>query len=383
LPSPHSDRIAVVSIARRFDDPYAMPLDRLYPAIGQNTGNYMFTEAMFRLIAGQAESVGFRFDPAEVNALFDHMVIPAANWLNPKSDWSDLAARVAALNIPVTLIGLGLQAASDKLDEVVVTPSALDMVRMIAAKSPAVSVRGAFTARWLASQGITNTVVTGCPSLYMEHLAGPSPRQSGEVVLQSTRYALNPAFVAGNSVHRKMFALAGALDLPMVYQSERDEMHYLMTGRWPQAANPDLAALYGLPNVRSVESWLSRKGQVFFDLATWSRFLKGHRGVVGTRLHGVILSLISGVPAVLVPHDSRTREMAAFAGIPQVAPEVVRPSMSGADLAALVDEADLAPWRERRRENAGVMAKFLSEAGLSPAPLALFGASSDPVGVAA
>jgi hypothetical protein len=383
VPSDAIAKIAVVSIARRFEHPYAMPLDRLFPAIGQNTGNFMFTEAMFRLIEGQAESVGFRFDPAAVNAKFDHMVIPAANWLNPKSDWSDLAARLAALSIPVTLIGLGLQAASDRLDEVVVTPSALDLVRLIASRSPAISVRGAFTARWLATQGITNVVVTGCPSLYMEHLARPARRHSGEVVLQSTRYALTPGFVAGTSVHRHVFELAGALDLPMVFQSEKDEIHHLMTGRWPAAAPAEMASLYGLPSLKAAESWLTRKGQVFFDVSVWSRFLKAHRGVVGTRLHGVILALISGVPALLVPHDSRTREMAAFAGIPQVAPEAIRTGMSAADLAGLVDAADLSAWGTCRAKNAKVMARFLTEAGLTPARLALFGASSDPVGVAA
>ncbi len=52
------------------------------------------------------------------------------------------------------------------------------------------------------------------------------------------------------------------------------------------------------------------------NLAVWSTLVRSADIVLGTRMHGTIMALLSGTPALLFYHDERTRELAEFRGLP-------------------------------------------------------------------
>lgn len=56
------------------------------------------------------------------------------------------------------------------------------------------------------------------------------------------------------------------------------------------------------------------------DMNDWWNYLKENNFnySFGSRIHGTIMALLSGVPATIVTMDSRTREMAEFFSIPHV-----------------------------------------------------------------
>jgi polysaccharide pyruvyl transferase WcaK-like protein len=56
----------------------------------------------------------------------------------------------------------------------------------------------------------------------------------------------------------------------------------------------------------------------FFDVGEWLDYASTVDLTLGSRLHGAIAALIAGRPALLVTHDSRTKEMAIQAGIPSI-----------------------------------------------------------------
>ncbi len=368
-------RIGVVSI-RRDPDPSTKPFDHLYQAIGRNTGNLMFTEAVYRLIDADLEQIGFDFDPATVNKNFDAVVVPAANWLRANQEWDWLTDRLDQLKMPVTVIGLGVQANEMDVSAVRVSPSARRLAEFFSKSAPLMSVRGNFTRDWLNSIGIKNVVVTGCPSLYMNIFEQRPVPSDGKIVFQSTRYEISEAFLSRKSINRKIFWFASSFDSPMIYQSEPEEMMLLTSGvsaaTLPEKKQELLMQLYGCTSVAELDDFLRRNGRVFFNLMEWSDFVQKHRAVFGTRLHGSIVALNSGRPAILVPHDTRTAEVASFAGIQTLHGPSVLACERYDEIDDLFARSNLQRYRDIRAKNQQIFIKFLQENDLKPNFKAMF-----------
>jgi polysaccharide pyruvyl transferase WcaK-like protein len=313
-------RIGVVGISPSVERPEAMPFHQLYNAVGKNTGNLMFTQAMFRQLAGKVTRIGFSFNTDQINQKFDSIVIPAANWLNSHTDWTWFIKLIERIEIPVITIGIGLQAQTLDKSAVMVHPTSIELAKTLSQKAASISTRGNFTRDWLHSIGIDNVVSTGCPSLYMK-VVDSIDKQSGRgIVLQSTRHKLTEKFLNDTGINRQIYRLAGRLNMDIIYQSEMEEIEYNVYGNSQTYCNEEnlkrLIPLYGFSNFSDLISYLDEHGKIFFDINQWSAFLKTHSGLVGTRLHGTILALNAGVAAILIPHDSRTAELIDFAKLP-------------------------------------------------------------------
>jgi hypothetical protein len=365
-------KIGVVSIPREASH-QDYPFKVFYEKIGMNTGNYMFTEAMFRQIKGDLHHIGFGYDPEVINREFDHIVIPAANWLNSYSQWDWLTDIVDKTEIPVTTIGIGLQADSLNIADVKISDSSVRLAKMLARKSPYISTRGDFTRDWLNSIGIENVITTGCPSLYMRLQESQESYVTRSVednfVIQSTRYGINSQFLNSTDINRTLFALAARCDSYMIYQSEIEEIICLLYGVASNENNLQerlhlMANLYALQNKEEMIDYIIRRGKVFLSIDEWSSFVRGTRGVLGTRLHGAILSLNSDVPAILIPHDSRTKELIEFAKIPSISPDDAVLAGSRSDIMKNIAEANIKQFRETRDWNAAIYRAFLAACNL-------------------
>lgn len=339
--------------------------------IKTNTGNYLFTEAAYRNISGNPVWVGFNFDPDFVNANFDHVILPAANWINASDGLQGLVNRLKKIELPITCMGLGAQAKStdSRLEELNLSKTSIELAHVIAEKCVLISVRGAFTQQVLGQLGVSNTIVTGCPSLYMDLPLGKRDTTPTEaIILQGTRYNMGRHFLKSDSLDRRIFALAGKFGHDVIYQSEAFEISYL-SGRRPsdwesEVVRAGLHELYGFSDAQGLKSYLDVHGHVFTEIDKWSEFVKLRSGVIGTRLHGVIMALNSGVPAVLLPHDSRTQEIADFAGIPTAHPDEVFEEQSfGVRLPSDMSDK-LKNFAATRVENRRIYVEFLMLNGL-------------------
>nr|WP_321361159.1 polysaccharide pyruvyl transferase family protein [uncultured Hyphomonas sp.] len=364
-------KTGILSILPRIDARSASSFDRLYQMVGQNTGNLLFTNAVWNQIAGPKERINFTFDPGKLNEQLGALVIPAANWLSPRVDFSHLADLVEKLTIPVVLIGLGAQDAGYS-GQVTVPDGTVRFVRAVAQRSSSVSVRGDYTRQILAGFGITNVTVTGCPSLYHNFRPFTPPRSKLHVrfdrgLFHATRYSASYApFARTKSLQRDLFQLAYQNGMDILFQSEPEEMR-LLTGLDLENAFDDrlkglLLEIYGAQDWDKLVDYVLSHGRLFFDVDEWSRALDYYDYVLGTRLHGTIMALNSGVPAVLVHHDSRTREMAEFAAIPSVALE--NASLDPKKIVKLLNGIEWKAYYDRREQNAVLYKQFLLENAL-------------------
>lgn len=369
--SSFAKRIGVVSLKQSIENPAETKFEYLYQAIGLNTGNFMFTNAVFRHIDGDLVRIGFSFNPEKINKEFDALVIPAANWINDRTDWTWFVDLLEKIEIPIITIGIGLQAESMDIGKVRVSESSMRLIRLLSSKSKWISSRGDFTREWLASIGIINVVTTGCPSIYMKFETKDGHYADNDsIILQGTRYWVSDEFINSENINRKIYSLAGKLNLPMVYQSEAEEIDYLV---YSESGEDDhakkrlavLAKLYGFSQDVDMKQYLSNKGRVFFDVDQWSGYVKANIGVIGTRLHGAIVALNSNRPARLISHDSRTQEVAEFAGIPSLN-ESELDNVSEEDMKKILNDTDMSGYAEKRKNSAVLYQQFLEDCGLRP-----------------
>ena len=101
------------------------------------------------------------------------------------------------------------------------------------------------------------------------------------------------------------------------------------------------------------------------DMYNWSIFLKktGFDYSFGSRIHGSIMAILSGIPATVVAIDTRTMEMADFFNIPyvkHVAGHVYTPE----ELAAFYNQADYTKFNETYQRNYQVYEDFLVQHGI-------------------
>ena len=102
----------------------------------------------------------------------------------------------------------------------------------------------------------------------------------------------------------------------------------------------------------------------FYNLNSWKRCLRSCDCSASCRIHGTVLALRCGVPAAIVPFESRTRELAEFHAIPIVQPDEIRP---GDTIRTFAGRFDFDAMRKRHRENFAAFADFLHRNGLRTA----------------
>ncbi|WP_152361245.1 polysaccharide pyruvyl transferase family protein [Microlunatus speluncae] len=290
--------------------------------IGGNTGNLVFSQSVRRLLSTADADITtgvFRYPPEQINAEFDHLVIPLANAFRHRyTDRLDrLSGLIEKLTIPVTVVGVGAQASLDgKVPGAkVVGPAVRRFVAAVLRRSPTIGVRGGFTESYLRGLGFAESEidVIGCPSMFMY---GPDLKitRKVEALRPDSPIALN---ISPYVSELGPISLDHAERYPnLIYQAQnRQSLELLLHGRYPMSERSKFRDS-GVPV--TLEHPLIRQNRVrfFLDPRTWFEHLAGYEFSFGTRIHGNIAALLAGTPALVLAHDSRTLELADYHRIP-------------------------------------------------------------------
>jgi len=335
--------------------------------IGGNTGNLVFSQSVHRLLSTADAEITtglFRHTAPQINAEFDHLVIPLANAFRPRYvDRLDrLSELIEKLTIPVTVVGVGAQASIDgvRRDAERLDRATARFVRAVLKRSPTLGVRGEFTRSYLESLGFADSEidVIGCPSMFMY---GPDLKISRKVeaLRVDSPIALN---ISPYVAELGPISLDHAARYPnLVYQAQnRQSLELLLYGVYPMGEGSKTRRS-GVPV--TLDHPLIRENRVrfFLDPRTWFEHLAGYEFSFGTRIHGNIAALLAGTPAMVLAHDSRTLELAEYHRIPhrKIGDLPERP-----DAAELYQECDWEPLNAAHPERWETFTAFLDRHGL-------------------
>ena len=361
------------------DSAFASTKD-LYRDIG-NTGNIAFRRAVYEHLGGEA--AGIKVVPwsaarKQAERAGQIGVIPAANQLGRHTDFGRLARRWSSLDVGMVMIGLGAQGPDDeRIPDV--SEGTLSWIRGIADRAPSthpnVGVRGTFSLRVLEHFGMADrATILGCPSLFLN----PNPRLGHEVGTKMENLE-RVAVVAGHFGWEGLWRLEASLaklvdDSHGSYVGQAPlEMVMLTRGEADQIPDDALARCRDFirpgMTMHDFARWSRKHGNVFFDVANWLEHYRRFDLVVGTRIHGTVLALQAGIPALCIAHDVRTREMCHTMRIPFVPAKDVLDGVTHGQLTTLVRERfDPSEFDANRLRLCGDYVKFLRNNRIEPVP---------------
>ncbi len=314
-----------------------LPLDKRYEAVGYNTGNLLIGQSLLEELAPSAYAWGHNFRPEEANEKFDALVIGAANFIFRGFDFGGLADFVAATKLPCVMAGVGAQAPNigDSLQNI--PDGTKRLLKVVSDRSAAIGVRGAFTASVINDFGIKNVEIIGCPSLYrtgrreltITPLPGAKTVDELKISLNGSRDVVGHSSSPGDArrVAGDLLALSFSGNRQYVLQSEMPEMAAIeRAGLDDKEVRQleEIARMFELPcDGQGLTDHIRTRFKVFYDLGAWDRYISAFDASVGGRFHGNLIALTNGVPAYIIVHDSRTREMAETMAIPHCGVEEI------------------------------------------------------------
>lgn len=304
------------------------------------------------------------------NSEFDFCFLRGSNYIHPNMQWGNAASILKKLKIPVVPFGIGAQ--SPENQEILISQETKEILKIMADRCVSVGVRGAYTAEILSQIGINNIDIIGCPTLFRHNNPDLQiklpPFEEIEAVGYTLRREVSNDYSSSTlhylQIQRDMiFDLNKKFTLTIMAQGEIEEkmIFYRFT-------NEISGALKNLVSVNWLKAESDPMQDIYFNQMFYSESVSGYDEIVrkldlvlGFRLHGNLISLANGTPAIYCNYDSRTREFAETYSIPSY--DIDSPENF------LIEEyyqQDLfEKFNKRYKEMYFTMSEFLSKNGMS------------------
>ncbi len=334
-----------------------------------NFGNKLWYQGIISEVSTEENVITYynnSFTSDYINSNFDIMLYPMANifsiefskGLDPITDF------IKRLNIPVYIISCGVQCDSyDDLNGLVNEIGEISnrFIRAVYHSGGDFALRGYFSAEFFQKLGYNDLNVVGCPSLFQ---CGPDLR------------------VEKNNVSIKKFKVAvnGKSEIALPILKNCDSVFYDQDVLFDILYNTKTY----LPINSSVKEnirWLKSSGFGFYltdliiedrirllsDMWDWQHSLQneGFCFSFGTRIHGNIMAILSGVPSLIVNVDSRVKEMAEFYDIPSVDySDALKQVSNKESLYKLYEKTDYSKFNSKYNEKYNAFNDFLIKKGI-------------------
>lgn len=359
--------------------PTSFPLDS-----PQNSGNMVHARAPFTMFPN---TVGMDYGYSEegyssfaefVNDRCEAVIIPFANTIrtDPRHDerGHSVTKSLEQFEVPVVPFGLGAQADTTDVGEISLGEGMVSLIRKLSDSVPAVSVRGQVTYDLFKKYGsVDNVHITGCPSFFSRPTAFQDLRERLDGGAEFDRTSFSGSLHHLDAPKLQLYnAIDQDLNLIEPVNAKLHQYYVDVLRVGAEATVPYfLVKLLSQPdwNRDRLASYIVRRYHLFRDLESWIAFNKESTdGAIGTRFHVNMASLISGLPAVWIVHDSRTIELCDRLSLPHV---TVEQSLAS-PYRDLMAAADFGPMFANLESNFRDFNTFLESAGMphigGPAP---------------
>jgi len=278
-----------------------------------NVGNKLWLLGFVSTISTPNNQIDFLesyMDVDYINANYDICIKPEANIFSSRfiDGMKSHVEKYKNVKIPIYVIACGASAKSyDELDELcqAIKEPATEFIKSVYKTGGEFCLRGYFTKEMFDRFGFHDAVVTGCPSLYQRG------RNLNIADKKVTRDEFKPALNGSIDLvkrplkdYKKSEFFDQGLFYPILYQGYEGEIKKYID-------------IYGLKSVNLIDE---DRLNLLIDMQDWANYLIGNdfNFSCGSRIHGNIMPILCGIPAVISPPDSRVREMAEFFDIPMI-----------------------------------------------------------------
>lgn len=340
--------------------------DRDFGGRCPNFGNKLWYQGIFSEVSTPENEITFydRSRPIEeLNDEFDMVLFPMANIFSKEfgNSLNEIADAVERFTIPVYVISCGAQADSyDELDDLVkaVGKPSKRFISAVYNTGGQFALRGYFTAEYFKKLGFNDAAVVGCPSLFQ--LGRDLKIEKKDVSLKDFKPSFNGKFTPikpyldrfENSVFYDQDIFCDVLYNPDFFDKTAKDKD-----------NAKKLLKYNEGGVELAKLIDSNRIKLIADMWDWQDSFRKENITFsfGSRIHGSVMPILSGVPAVVVGFDSRTKEMAELYDIPCISSfDEVKP----AELYSFYEKLDYSNFNKKFAEKFDAFENFLIKCGL-------------------
>ena len=321
--------------------------------IGYNSGNIIFAKYFCKHLSEYYNLIDYT---SESDLNLDCALL-LANFLRPTFDKTlseKLLNYINKMNGSLKVISIGAQANLEDMNPKEYVKTLDDTVKQIAYKMSekciSIGVRGEFSYDVLKELGIKNVDIIGCPSWFVNGY------QQKDIVKKEWNDDFKVAFYTcwepysswHQAWHRKLLNESLNLkDAKFVLQSEFEFLPYFFKNTLNIEQNytnyrlsaMKLAEHFGISLNRVLfDNKIKNMVEIFTNIKEWEDFTKTRDLNFGFRIHGSIISLKQGVPALPIAPDSRISEFCDFFKIPYLKVNTI--SSEDFNLRKFYEEAD-------------------------------------------
>lgn len=316
---------------------YKLNAESIMRLTGQNMGNMVFRYALYSLIEDMND-----YDVMDYDRLYkvlndskqsiDKVIISSANWLGASDEYERInefrVNHYENIEAPFAVFGLGVQAGKQS-SSLNLGPNTVKLAKILSEKSALLSVRDEFTQDVLSKLGILNTVITGCPSNFLnldknlgsKVAAKSSALSSNCKSWQKLRLHLSEysggCEGAGDVLSRTMVLLRVS---PAFYVLQTPSLLSFVLRETEIIPGDYLSSAPEIYDQNILREILNSKAMCFTSVDEWLGFSRSCDFSVGMRIHGNVVPLQAEVPAVVIGHDSRTEGLSETMGLPLISP---------------------------------------------------------------
>lgn len=263
--------------------------------------------------------------------LGDVVLLPLSNMLSPCFAAPALVDALCEANIPVVLVSIGIQAEAN--EDPLQTPLSRDARRLLdlsVLQGTIVGVRGQTSLELLQRNGYDNARVIGCVSALTLPSRLHIPARVGRFAMHATLHEQYAPLV------RDLMLFGALTQSGWILQSERRMLAELLgvqrqdihperlrsdpeMGAIIESRDADARHYFHPDEFLRMKHWFRQCAFFPETRSAWLLRLREFDFALGTRLHGTICALRSGLPSVLVTTDHRTKEVADYHGFPRIA----------------------------------------------------------------
>lgn len=302
--------------------------DHTFYLKGVNTGNMAFSFAVLKQIEG-IKYGGIPSQPKPDSSV----IIAASNMLGKHCNMGSQVEKLEQSDLPVVAIGLGAQSSS--IEEIPKIPyGTVEWVKHIRNSSISdkanISVRGMYTYKVLKALGLDEGVeILGCPTLFIN----PEPALGNMIATKKLNKLHKVATGTTGFDEEKIDLYLSLAEIAQTtvggYICQHPEDHIKLArseGHTVDQKSLDKIRQFINPNfsLDEVVIWFKRYAFAFHSIPAWMNYYKTVDMYVGTRIHGTMLALQTGIPALCITIDSRTEELCQLMKVPYVSWQQVK-----------------------------------------------------------
>lgn len=314
-----------------------------------NSGNKLWLGAVEQYICQDEVKYSYydkSMKPEEINGRFEYILAPMANLINSedRERIKELTLFFKRITIPVYIVGLGAQAKTEKDIEVLIKKTGdliSSLMDSILSTGGKIGLRGEITKEILSRLGFDQTTVIGCPSMFING--------SNYTVNKKEIEKIKPIINGDTPFLDTKFTKRIFDDYPEAVYIDQETFAQMLYGKNGISIKyHDLFTLIHKYSYEGVKLFSEDRIKLFFDIPVWMDYIAKEQFnfCLGTRIHGNIISVLSGIPSIIIYKDLRVLELAEYLCIPCISEKDAK-DMS---LPELYDKADYTKFNQLYNE---------------------------------